>query len=66
MAAFGVEGGIAMNHSVEVTAQVAMPRASRVDLVERLWTAAELQIKAHEARLKGLAAAEAASEAHAK
>ncbi len=43
-----------------------MPRASRVVLVERLWTAADMQIRAHEARLKDLAPGEAASEAHAK
>ncbi len=55
-----------MNYGVEVTAEAAMPRASRVDLVERLWTAADMQIRAHEARLKGLAPGEAASEAHAK
>jgi hypothetical protein len=55
-----------MNHSVEVAADAAMPRASRVDLVERLWTAAEMQVRAHEARLKGLVPGEAASEAHAK
>jgi hypothetical protein len=41
-------------------------RASRVDLVERLWTAASRQVEAHEARLTGLAPAEAASEGHAK
>ncbi|MCU0885018.1 MAG: hypothetical protein MUC44_08720 [Beijerinckiaceae bacterium] len=60
-----------MNHRVETAvadraADGVLPRASRVDLVERLWAAAEAQIGAHEARLKGLGPGEAASEAHAK
>jgi hypothetical protein len=41
-------------------------RASRVDLVERLWAAAEAQVKAHEARLKGLGPGEVGAEAQAK
>jgi hypothetical protein len=41
-------------------------RASRVDLVERLWQAAEAQVSAHEARLKALPPEDLASEAHAK
>lgn len=55
-----------MKHGVEVVADSAVSRASRVDLVERLWAAAEAQVKAHEARLKGLGPGEAGSEAHAK
>jgi hypothetical protein len=55
-----------MKHGVEVAAMCVVSRASRVDLVERLWSAAEAQIKAHEARLKGLGPGEAGSEAHAK
>ncbi len=34
--------------------------------MERLWAAAEMQVEAHEARLKGLAQGEAGSEAQAK
>lgn len=63
--------GQGMNHRVEVEVEgaaggVAMSRASRAGLVERLWAAAELQVEAHEARLKGLAEGEAGSEAQAK
>jgi hypothetical protein len=55
-----------MKHGVEVAGGSVVLRACRVDLVERLWAAAETQIKAHEARLKGLGPGEAGSEAHAK
>lgn len=55
-----------MKHGVEVAADGVMSRASRVDLVERLWAAAEAQVRAHEARLKGLGPGEAGSEAQAK
>lgn len=55
-----------MNHRVDAAAEGALPRASRVELVERLWQAAEAQIAAHEARLSGLAPGEAGSEAQAK
>jgi hypothetical protein len=41
-------------------------RASRADLIERLWQAAEAQVRAHEAKLRALAPGEAGSEAHAK
>jgi hypothetical protein len=63
--------GVTMNHCVEIAvagraSDGVLPRASRVDLVERLWAAAEAQVGAHEARLKGLGPGEAASEAHAK
>jgi hypothetical protein len=57
--------GIVMNHRVDVVTEGAV-RASRVDLVERLWQAAEAQISAHELRLKGLAPGEAGAEAQAK
>ena len=66
MAAFGVFGDSVMMNEMSVLADEMMPRASRVDLVERLWAAAETQVIAHEARLKGLGVGEAGSEAHAK
>jgi hypothetical protein len=40
--------------------------ASRIDLVDRLWQAAEAQVRAHEARLKALPPDDLATEAHAK
>jgi hypothetical protein len=55
-----------MKHGGEVAGGSVVSRASRVDLVERLWSAAEAQVKAHEVRLKGLGTGEAASEVHAK
>ncbi len=55
-----------MNHHVEAAAGPAVSRASRVDLVERLWLAAQAQVGAHETRLRGLAPGDAATEAHAK
>jgi hypothetical protein len=41
-------------------------KTSRVELIERLWQAAEAQVRAHETRLKGLAVQEAAAEPQAK
>ncbi|MGL4440977.1 MAG: hypothetical protein ACRCUE_17085 [Bosea sp. (in: a-proteobacteria)] len=55
-----------MKHGVGITADLVVARASRIDLVERLWAAADAQVKAHEVRLKGLGPGEAGSEAQAK
>jgi hypothetical protein len=55
-----------MKHGVEVAGNSVVSRASRVELVERLWAAAEAQVRAHEARLKGLGSGDAGSEAQAK
>ncbi len=41
-------------------------RTSRIELIERLWQVAETQVRAHEARLRGLAVQEAAAEPQAK
>jgi hypothetical protein len=41
-------------------------RPSRAALVDRLWLAAEVQVRAHETRLKGLGGQPAGAEAEAK
>jgi hypothetical protein len=55
-----------MSINVPPTGEGAPPRASRVDLVDRLWQSAEAQVRAHECKLKALGPGEAGSEAHAK
>lgn len=55
-----------MNKRVEPAVEAGGVRTKRLDLVERLWQAAETQVAAHEARLRGLAPGDAAGEAHAK
>jgi hypothetical protein len=54
-----------MNRHVEPAAGIVSAGA-RVALVERLWQAAEAQVRAHEARLKALPPDDLATEAHAK
>ncbi len=54
-----------MNKRIEPEAGTGL-RVSRVELVDRLWQAAEAQVAAHEARLKALAPTDAATEVHAK
>lgn len=55
-----------MNTRVEPGRQAGVLRTGRIELVDRLWQAAEAQVAAHEARLRGLAPGDAATEAHAK